>query len=87
MGALVSNHMTNSNRVPEANDEVRKATARARKFLAASGINSTALIHREDAAHFMVGFALLEKEVSEEVRSARKVMKDRHDALRKLADS
>jgi len=79
--------MTGSKCKPEADNKVRKAMARARKFLADRGIDCAALIHREDAAHFMVGFALLEKEASEEMRLARKVMKDRHDALRKLADS
>jgi stage V sporulation protein SpoVS len=79
--------MTNSKRKPEADDEVRKAIARARKFLADKGIDCAAPIHREDAARFMVEFAILEKEFSEEMRLARKVMQDRHDALRKLADS
>ena len=59
--------------------------ARARKFLADRGIDCAAPIHREDAARFMVEFAILEKEFSEEMRLARKVMRNRHDALRKLA--
>ena len=61
--------------------------ARARKFLVDRGIDCAAPIHREDAARFMVEFATLEKEFSEQMRVARKVMKDNHDALRKLADS
>jgi hypothetical protein len=62
--------------------------ARARKFLADHGIDCAAPIHREDAARFMVKFAVLEKEFSEEMRLARKVMEDRRDALlRKLAGS
>ncbi len=61
--------------------------ARARKFLADRGIDCAAPIHREDVARFMVEFAILEKEPSEEMRLARKVMEDRRDALRKLADS
>ena len=61
--------------------------ARARKFLADRGIDCAAPIHREDAARFMVEFAIREKEFSEEMRLVRKVMQDRHDALRKLADS
>jgi hypothetical protein len=79
--------MTGSKCKPKAADEVRKAMARARKFLADRGIDCAAPIHREDAARFMVEFAILEKEFSEEMRSVRKVMQDRHDALRKLADS
>ena len=59
--------------------------ARARKFLADRGIDCAAPIHREDAARFMVEFAILEKEFSEGMRLVRKVMQDRHDALRKLA--
>jgi hypothetical protein len=35
----------------------------------------------------MVEFAIREKELSEQMKSAQKVMKDRRDALRKLADS
>jgi stage V sporulation protein SpoVS len=79
--------MTGSKCNPEADDEVRKAMARARKFLADSGIDCAAIIHREEAARLMVEFANFEKEFSEQMRTARKVMKDRHDALRKLADS
>jgi hypothetical protein len=77
--------MTGSKCNPEADDEVRKAMARARKFLADHGIDCAAPIHREDAARFMVEFAILEKEFSEGMRLVRKVMQDRHDALRKLA--
>ena len=77
--------MTGSKCNPEADDEVRKAMARARKFLADRGIDCAAIIHREDAARLMVEFAILEGEFSEEMGLARKVMKDRHDARRKLA--
>jgi hypothetical protein len=59
--------------------------ARARKFLAERGIDCTAPIHREDAARFMVEFAILEKELSEQMRATRKVIEDNHDALRILA--
>jgi hypothetical protein len=59
--------------------------ARARKLLAESGIDCASPIHREDAACFMVEFAMLEKELSEQMRAARKVIEDNHDALRTLA--
>jgi hypothetical protein len=70
-----------------ADDEVRKVTARARRFLADRGITCAVPIHREDAARFMVEFAILEKEFVEEMGLARKGIKDRHDALRQLANS
>ena len=73
--------MTDSKSNPEADDEVRSAMTRARKFLADRGIDVASPIHREDAARFMVEFAVLEKELSEQMKSARKVMQDRHDAL------
>jgi hypothetical protein len=79
--------MTDSKCNPEAEDEVRRAMARARKFLADRGIDCAAPIHREDAARFMVEFAILEKDFSEQMRAARKVMQDNYGALRKLADS
>jgi hypothetical protein len=72
---------------PEADDEVRKAMARARKVLDNHGIDCATPIHREDAARFMVEFTTLEKEFSEQMKAARKVMQDNYDALRKLADS
>ena len=70
---------------PKADDEARKAMARTRKLLAESGTDCAAPIHREDAARFMVKFAVLEKEFSEQTRTARKVIEDNHDALRTLA--
>ena len=70
---------------PKADDEVRKAMARARKHLAESGIDCATPIHREDAARFMVEFAMLEKEFSEQMRTARTVIEDNHDAQRPLA--
>lgn len=79
--------MTGSKCKAKADDEVRKAMAQARKFLTNNGIDCAAPIHREDAARFMVEFANLEVEFSEQMRAARKVMQDRHGALRKLADS
>ena len=83
----VSHCMTSSKCKPKADDEVRRAMARARKFLADKGIDCAAPIRREDAARFMVEFAIREKEFSEEMGLARKVMQDNRDALRKLADS
>jgi stage V sporulation protein SpoVS len=78
--------MTGSKRKSEADGEAEKAMARARKFLADHGIDCVSPIHREDAAGLMVEFAKLEMEFSEQVKTARKVMKDNHDALRQLAD-
>lgn len=63
------------------------AMTRARKFLADHEIDCAAPIHRKDAARFMVEFAKLEVELSEQKRLARKMMKDSHDALQKLAES
>jgi hypothetical protein len=79
--------MPGSKRNPKADDEARKAIARARKLFAGSGIDCTAPIHCEDAARFMVEFAVPEKELSEQMRAARKVIEDNHDALRTLAGS
>jgi hypothetical protein len=79
--------MTCSKCNPEADEEVRKAIVRARKSLIDSGIECATPIHREDAARFMVEFSIREEEFSEQMRAARKVMEDNHDALRKLADS
>ncbi len=82
--------MTGPKRKPEADDEVRKVMARARKFLAARGVDCAVPIHREDAARFMVEFARLEKEFSEQMKSARKVMDGRHERyenLQTLSDS
>jgi hypothetical protein len=76
--------MTSSKCKPEAGDEARRALARARRFLADHGIDSAAIIHREDAARFMVEFAKLEKESSEHMKSAQEVMRENQDALRKL---
>jgi hypothetical protein len=53
-------------------------------FLPIHGVDSASLIHREDAACLMVEFAKLENEFSEQTRPARKFMRKRHDALRKL---
>jgi hypothetical protein len=78
--------MTDSKCKPKADDEVRKALTRARRFLADHGIDSAAIIRREDAARFMVEFAKLEKELSELMRSAREVVQENQDALRKLAE-
>jgi hypothetical protein len=63
--------MTGSKLNPKADDEVRRALARARRFLADNGIDSAALIHREGAACLMVEFAKLKKEFSEQMKSAR----------------
>jgi hypothetical protein len=78
---------TGSKRKPEADDEAAKAMTRARKFLADHEIDCALPIRREDAARFMMEFAKREVELSEQMRLARKMMKDSHDALRKLADS
>ena len=59
--------------------------ARGRKHLAENGIDCAAQIHCEDAARIMVEFAVLEKELSEQMMAARKVIEDNHDALRTLA--
>lgn len=72
--------MTSSKRKPKADDEVRTALARARRFLADHGIDSAAIIHREDAARFMVDFAKLERESSEQMKSAREAMRENQDA-------
>jgi len=71
---------------PEADDEGRRALCRARRFLSDHGIDSAALIHREDAARLMVKFAILEKGFSEQMKSVREVMQENQDALRKLAE-
>lgn len=78
----VSHQMTGSKCRQEADDDVRKAMARARKFLVDRGIDCAAPIHREDAARFMVEFAVLETDFSEEMRLARKMMRDRHHAAK-----
>ena len=64
-----------------------EALVRARQFLADHGIDHAAIIHREDAANFMVEFAALEREFSRQMELARQMMENRRDALRKLADS
>jgi len=73
--------MADSEFNPKADDEARKVMARARKHIAESGIDCAAPIHRQDAARFMVEFAVLEKELSEQMRAAWKVIEDNHDAL------
>lgn len=76
--------MTGSKCKPEADDEVRRTLARACRFLADHGIDSAAIVHREDAARLMVEFAKLEKESSDQMRTARKVTQENQDAPRKL---
>ena len=78
--------MTGSKCNPEA-DMRSGSHSPAREFLADRGIDCATPSHREDAARFMAEFAKLERKFSEQIRVARKGMKDRHDALRKLADS
>ena len=77
-------NMTGSKCKPEADDEAQRTLARARRFLADNGIDCAAIIHREDAACFMVEFAKLEKEFSGQMKSARAVMQENQDALQKL---
>lgn len=79
--------MTSSNCKSKADHETRKAMVRARKFLSDRGIDSAAIIRREDAAAFMVGFALFEEAFSEERRAGRKEWEENRDAQRKLANS
>jgi len=55
----VSLKMADSEFNPKADDEARKVMARARKHIAESGIDCAAPIHRQDAARFMVEFAVL----------------------------
>ena len=49
--------MTGSKCKPHVDDEVRRALARARRFLANNGIDFAAIVHREDAARLMMEFA------------------------------
>ena len=67
----VSQQVTHSKYKQEADDNVRKPMSRARKFLADRGVDCASPIHREEAAQFMVGFAILEEKLSEQMRAAR----------------
>jgi len=54
--------MTDRKRKVATSDNDHQALVRARRFLEDHGIDSAAIIHREDAAHFLVEFASFERE-------------------------
>jgi hypothetical protein len=70
-----------------ASADRREVLARARKFLADREIDAAAVIHREDAVHFMMEFSLFEQAISSEIAIGHGVTRLKRSILNKLGES